>query len=133
MANTPQDDARDSNSSEPNPPEIKMPIRQWPIPMAEAVEIVISHMDQETKDIVANSGTMGWMYYHSDIGMWIRNAFGLWKVFPGLRADSAWIPIFEAVQDKLSADMGRPPLTTSTHQRLRQEMARRRKLSGGQS
>ncbi len=133
MANTPRDDARDSNASKSNSPEIKMPIRQWPIPMDEAVEIVISHMDQETKDIVANSGTNAWMHYHFDIGMWIRNAFGLWKVFPELGADSAWIPIFKAVRDKLRSDKGMPEEKTFPPKGLSGQISDKNNPQGGQS
>jgi len=105
MTNTPQNADNDANPNEPNSAEIKMPIRQWPIPMDEAVEIVISHMDQKTKDIVANSEGKDWPEFHHNIGVWLRNAFGLWKVF-GIGADHAWVAIFEAVRVKLRADKG---------------------------
>jgi len=99
------DMTHDSKTGQSDNGEIKFPIRQWPFPIEEAVDIVISHLDEATKAVLANSVlshsyTSDVWKFHDNVGRWIRNAFGLWKV-PGINADDAWIPIFLAVRDRL--------------------------------
>jgi atypical dual specificity phosphatase len=99
------DKTHDPKPGQSNSEGIKFPIRQWPFPIEEAADIVISRMDEMTKDAVAKSVISEALFsdiwdFHDNVGRWIRNAFGLWNV-PGLDADDAWIPIFLAVRDKL--------------------------------
>ncbi len=99
------DKTHDPNTGQSDNEEIKFPIRQWPFPIEEAADIVISHMDETTKNAVAKSVLSDALSsdiwnFHDNVGRWIRNAFGLWKV-SGLDADDAWIPIFLAARDKL--------------------------------
>jgi hypothetical protein len=80
------------------------PIRQWPFPLDEAADLVLSTMDSETKDAVAKTPRNEMIRFHMNIGMWIRNNFGMWKACKGLDADAEWMPVLEAVWDKLHLD-----------------------------
>jgi len=52
-------------------------IRQWPFPVGEAADIVLENMDTPTKDAIALTLREDLIIFHTDIGMWIRNAFGM--------------------------------------------------------
>jgi len=76
-------------------------IRQWPFPIAEAADIVLAHMDSETKAAVVMTSRWNLKIFHATIGQWIRESFGMRQACDGLDADQEWIPILEAVWDRL--------------------------------
>ena len=80
------------------------PIRQWPFPIDDAADIVLSVMDATVKDEVAKTPRDKLIRFHMDIGMWIRNNFGMWKACERLDADEEWLPILEVIWDKLHLD-----------------------------
>jgi hypothetical protein len=80
----------------------KLPIiRQWPFPLGEAADIVLAHMDSETKAVVVMTSRENLKIFHATIGQWIRESFGMRQVCNGLDADQEWIPILEAAWDRL--------------------------------
>jgi uncharacterized protein YdiU (UPF0061 family) len=76
-------------------------IRQWPFPLAEAADIVLAHMDTETKAAVIMTSRDNLKIFHATIGQWIMDTFGMRQTCGGLDADQEWIPILGAVWDRL--------------------------------
>ncbi len=56
-------------------PEI---ISQWPQTLEQAVERVIATLTPEQKEQVRRTPEDELINYHFNMGMWIRNMFGLW-------------------------------------------------------
>jgi hypothetical protein len=52
---------------------------KWPLPMEEAVSIVISEMSHDNKMLIANTPKCMLGSFHLSYGLYIRNKFQLWK------------------------------------------------------
>jgi len=76
-------------------------IRQWPFPIVEAADILLAHMDTETKAAVVMTPRENLKIFGTTIGQWLMDSFGIREVSNGLGVDQDWIPILEAARDRL--------------------------------
>ncbi len=80
----------------------KQPVmRQWPFPLAEAADMLLAHMDTETKASVVMTPRENLKVFHATIGQWIVDSFGMRQTRGGLGDEQEWMPILEAVWDRL--------------------------------
>ena len=84
--------------------------RRWPKTVDDAVDMLIVHMSEEEKEQVRNTSEEGLIALHPDLGMCIRNSFGLWEGneelletcgSPAMHPDSASAVIIEATRERL--------------------------------
>ena len=85
--------------------------KRWPTTVDEAVDLIIVHMTEEEKEELCSTSKEGLLMFHFELGMCIRNSFGLWKGNTELlescgaafmHADSASVAIIEAVWQRLA-------------------------------
>lgn len=80
----------------------KLPvIRQWPFPLAEAADIVLAHLDTQTKAAVVMTSRENLKLFRTTIGQWIIDSFGMRHACEKPEADQAWIAILEYARDRL--------------------------------
>lgn len=57
----------------------QMPESEWPRTVEAAVERMLSVMTAEQRELVRGTACSDLIRFHDNLGMWIRNQFGLWR------------------------------------------------------
>ena len=57
----------------------KIESNRWPKTIDEAVDLIIVHMSEEEKEELRGMSKEGLLTLHHELGMCIRNSFGLWE------------------------------------------------------
>ena len=87
--------------------EIDKPWKQYPLPLSEAVEEVIFHLNEQEKQQIVNARKDNLILLHNRFGQYIRNNLGVWAYYKG-REDTCRHPdmesylIIEGIWEKLS-------------------------------
>ena len=89
--------------------------KRWPKTLNEAVDLVIVHMSEEEKEELRSTSKEGLLMFHFELGMCIRNSFGLWEGNTELlescgsafmHADDVSTVIIEATRERLLSPNG---------------------------
>ena len=84
--------------------------KQWPKTVDDAVDLIIAHMSEEEKEELRGMSKKGLLTLHHELGMCIRNSFGLWEGntellescgSPAMKPDSASAVMIRAVWRRL--------------------------------
>ena len=84
--------------------------KRRPKTLDEAVDLLIVHMSEEEKDELRSMSKEGLLMCHYELGMCIRNSFGLWEGntkllgscgSPTMHPDSASAVVIEATRERL--------------------------------
>lgn len=83
--------------------------KSYPLPLPEAIEEVISHLNEQEKQQIATSRKDSLIFLHNRYGQSIRNNLGIWSYYKN-REDSIRHPdmesylIIEGVWEKIRQD-----------------------------
>ena len=89
--------------------------KRWPKTVDDAVDLIIVHMSEEEKEELRSTSKEGSLMFHFELGMCIRNSFGLWEGNTELlescrsavmHADSASTVIIESTWERLLSPSG---------------------------